>query len=171
MYLHVPVHVDGPVSGAGPPHTHVSGVERYAFSLCVCDLEHLTLWMEVVFSAGALAHLHCLWLCWRPGMHRPSESVLPSTSSQGSTWKTYGAPELAELPCRLTSCTSILGNSAEKQFGKCKNDIFVAQTLNDFSLCFGGFGSYPQQIGEMLCATQGSLRVIRRQGQGKVTSR
>ena len=69
------------------------------------------------------------------------------------------------------SCTSILGNSAEKQFGKWKNVMFVPQTLNDFSLCFGGFESSLQQLGEMLCAPQGSLRVIQCQGQGKVTSR
>ena len=52
-----------------------------------------------------------------------------------------------------------------------KSDMFVPQTLNDFSLCFGGFGSCLQQFGEMLCAPQGSLRVIQCQCQGKVTSR
>ena len=79
MYLHVPVRVDGLVSRAGPPHTRVSGVYWNAFSLCMCDLEHLTLWMEVVFNAGAPAHIHtCLWLCWCPGVRRPSGSVLLS---------------------------------------------------------------------------------------------
>lgn len=33
-------------------------------------------------------------------------------------------------------------------------------SLNDFSLCFGGFGSSLQQLGEMLCAPKGSLSVI-----------
>lgn len=58
VYLHVSMHMDGLVGVAVPTHTRVSGVQVYFLIVCVCELEHLPLQLEVVLKAGTLAYLH-----------------------------------------------------------------------------------------------------------------
>lgn len=124
QYLHVPTREDGLVSGLGLPPC-VRGIPEC--SLCMCDLEHLTLWMEVVFNAGAPAHLPtCLWLCWCPASHRPQGlfflSPPPVGVLRGETWEPHG---ISELLCRLFSLQHPGKLSRKTVWGKWKNVMFV----------------------------------------------